>query len=66
MEWLTPTEIFGEKGQPAKVVFFFHFYRNNQNFLYHLFAAVKPGSDMRITSLHLAGIGPHIYLYLDS
>ena len=43
---------------------FFHFYRNDRNFLDQLLASLEElGSDARITSLHLAGIGRHIYLY---
>ena len=47
----TNENFMGKKGQPAKVAFFFHLYRNDWNFLYHLVAPLEPGPDARITSL---------------
>ena len=43
MERFIPVEIFREKVIPFEVLPFSRFYRNNRNFLYHLFGLPVPG-----------------------
>ena len=43
MEGFIPVEIFQKKVIAVKILPFSHFYRNDQNFLYHLFRLLVPG-----------------------
>ena len=43
MERLIPVEIFRKKEIPFEVLPFSRFYRNDRNFLYHLFGLLVPG-----------------------
>ena len=37
MEWFIPVEVFRKKVIPFEVLPFYRFYRNDRNFLFHLF-----------------------------
>ena len=43
MERFIPVEIFRKKVIPFEVLPFSRFYRNDRNFLFHLFALLVPG-----------------------
>ena len=47
MERFILVEIFRKKVIASKVLPFSHFYRNHQNFLYHLFGLLVPGFMLR-------------------
>ena len=66
MERLTPTEFFRKKRDNHRRLYSFSIfqYRNDRNFLYHLFAPLEPGSDAM--TLYVTSLGgdwpPHSFV----